>query len=82
MAVIIGAAFGAIVSSLVDEYLTIPYNGEVNPDLIGLNMVMYSQIFSLYKSLHLGKTPDNPWPSGEVNRVVQGVTLYTYEKEQ
>ena len=70
------------VSSLVDEYLTIPYNGEVNPDLIGLNMVMYSQIFSLYKSLHLGKTPDNPWPSGEVNRVVQGVTLYTYEKEQ
>lgn len=69
------------IKPLVDAYYTIKYEDEVNPDVIGLNMVVYAQIFSLYKSLHLGKTPDNPWPSGEVNRVVQGVTLYPYKKE-
>jgi tagatose-6-phosphate ketose/aldose isomerase len=30
------------------------------------------------KSLSLNITPDNPCPTGEVNRVVQGVTLYPY----
>lgn len=30
------------------------------------------------KSLQLGLTPDNPCPSGEVNRVVQGVTIYPF----
>lgn len=69
------------IKPLVDAYYTIDYSETVNPDIIGLNMVIYAQIFSLYKSLHLGKTPDNPWPSGEVNRVVQGVTLYPFEKE-
>ena len=69
------------IKPLVDAYYTIKYEDEVNPDVIGLNMVVYAQIFSLYKSLHLGKTPDNPWPSGEVNRVVQGVPLYPYKKE-
>ncbi len=69
------------IPELVDAYYTIKYENDVNPELIGLNMVIYAQIFSLYKSLHLGKTPDNPWPSGEVNRVVQGVILYPYTKE-
>lgn len=69
------------IPELVDAYYTIKYENDVNPELIGLNMVIYTQIFSLYKSLHLGKTPDNPWPSGEVNRVVQGVILYPYTKE-
>jgi tagatose-6-phosphate ketose/aldose isomerase len=29
-------------------------------------------------SLALGLTPDNPCPTGEVNRVVKGVTIYRY----
>ena len=70
------------IAPLVDAYLTIDYKEAVDTDLIGLNMVLYGQIFSLYKSLHLGKTPDNPWPSGEVNRVVQGVILYPYGEEK
>lgn len=37
------------------------------------------QLYSLYSSLHLGYTTDNPCPTGEVNRVVQGVTLYSYQ---
>lgn len=40
--------------------------------------VMYAQQFALCKSMHLGLSPDNPSPSGLVNRVVKGVTIYPY----
>ena len=33
---------------------------------------------AVMKSLSMGITPDNPCPTGEVNRVVKGVTLYPY----
>ncbi|XHS78467.1 tagatose-6-phosphate ketose isomerase [Burkholderiaceae bacterium UC74_6] len=35
-----------------------------------------AQLFSLNKSAALGLTPDNPFPDGTVNRVVQGVTIH------
>ncbi len=38
--------------------------------------LVVAQLISLYKSLALGMTPDNPFPGGEVNRVVKGVTIY------
>lgn len=42
----------------------------------GLPFIVYCQILSFYKSLDLNLSPDNPCPTGEVNRVVQGVTIY------
>ena len=41
--------------------------------------VLYAQILALEKSMLLGFLPDNPSPSGSVNRVVQGVTIYKFE---
>ncbi|QGM81074.1 SIS domain-containing protein [Otariodibacter oris] len=41
--------------------------------------LVIGQLYSFYSSLHLGYTTDNPCPTGEVNRVVQGVTLYSYK---
>lgn len=38
--------------------------------------VVFSQVFAFYKSQSMGITSDNPCPGGEVNRVVQGVTIY------
>ena len=38
--------------------------------------IVYCQTLAFYKALQLGVTPDNPCPGGEVNRVVQGVTIY------
>lgn len=70
------------IRALVDVYVTINYNEDTNKDLVGLNMVMYAQVLSLYKSLDLAKSPDNPWPSGLVNRVVQGVIIYPYSHEE
>lgn len=40
--------------------------------------VLYAQIFALMASVELGIEPDNPSPSGAVNRVVKGVTIYDY----
>ncbi len=40
--------------------------------------LVIGQLYSFYSSLYLGYTTDNPCPTGEVNRVVQGVTIYPY----
>lgn len=41
--------------------------------------VQYAQIFGLFLALANDLSADNPCPSGEVNRVVQGVHLYPYQ---
>jgi tagatose-6-phosphate ketose/aldose isomerase len=46
----------------------------------GLPYIVYCQVLSLFKSINANVTPDNPFPSGKVNRVVQGVTLYPLKK--
>ncbi|MGE0217758.1 SIS domain-containing protein [Mycolicibacterium sp.] len=38
--------------------------------------LVFAQYLALFTSLEYGKTPDNPFPSGELGRVVQGVTIY------
>ncbi|WP_319433716.1 SIS domain-containing protein [Mycobacterium sp. RTGN5] len=44
--------------------------------LAALPFLVFAQYLALFTALEHGKTPDNPFPSGEVNRVVQGVTIY------
>ena len=44
--------------------------------LTALPYVVVAQRFALLSSVELGLTPDNPFPSGELNRVVQGVTIH------
>lgn len=68
-------------NELVDNYVTIKYNKPMDLGLEVLNMIMYGQTFSLLKSIHTGKQPDNPWPSGMVNRVVKGVVIYPYKED-
>ena len=49
---------------------------------LALHYIVFAQLLAFYKSLHLGITPDNPCPTGEVNRVVQGVTIHPFTAEQ
>lgn len=44
----------------------------------GVVYILYAQLYALLNSLALGVTPDNPRSDGTVNRVVQGVTIYSY----
>ncbi len=52
--------------SLEDPALAVPF-------------VLVAQLLALYFSLSLGRTPDNPFPDREVNRVVQGVEIHPPE---
>lgn len=70
----------AVVESLVDYFISFENNFELDNIFLGLEFVMVGQLIALFKSLSLGVTPDNPCPSGVVNRVVKGVTLYDYTR--
>ena len=50
-----------------------------NEVLLPLQQIIFGQMLSFLKSVNLGITPDNPCPTGEVNRVVQGVILHELE---
>lgn len=52
-------------------------NGEGFATLLYL---LFPQVFALKSSIKTMVEPDNPNPSGLVNRVVQGVTIYEYDK--
>lgn len=47
-----------------------------NEVLLPLQQIIFGQMLSFLKSVNVGITPDNPCPTGEVNRVVQGVILH------
>lgn len=61
-----GAALGAP-AGLPDAWLAAAY-------------VLFAQVLSLHQSARLGLAPDNPFPDGTVNRVVQGVTVYRHDQ--
>lgn len=62
-----------------DIYIAI--NGaQVNTEFKAFNYMLVGQMFSLYNSISLGISPDNPRPDGTVNRVVKGVTLHKYTR--
>ncbi|MDX3658909.1 SIS domain-containing protein [Streptomyces sp. ID05-26A] len=56
-----------------------PVGGEVSsPSAWALVAVITAQATALACSLALDLTPDNPFPGGEVNRVVQGVVIHDF----
>ncbi len=66
------------IDALADYTLSYDINENVNNAELGLAYITFAQTLAVLKSLSLNLTPDNPCPSGEVNRVVKGVTLYPY----
>lgn len=60
-------------------YLTKGKDDISNEGFISLLYALYAQIFALKTSVKVKVEPDNPNPSGLVNRVVQGVTIYKYK---
>ena len=60
-------SFGIEGKDVPDAYLALPY-------------VIYGQTVSLLSSIKVGNKPDTPSPTGTVNRVVKGVTIYDYKK--
>lgn len=68
------------VSALVDYTVVYDLEDKNESALLGLDDILFAQTLAVLKSLSMGITPDNPCPTGEVNRVVKGVTLYPYTR--
>jgi tagatose-6-phosphate ketose/aldose isomerase len=62
-----------------DDTWQIPGVGDVEDAALALPAVVCAQLIGLHASLALGLGPDNPFPSGQVNRVVRGVRLHPLE---
>ncbi len=66
------------IEELVDYAIQINVGADMENIMLGLDFIMFAQTLAVMKSLSMGITPDNPCPTGEVNRVVKGVILYPY----
>ena len=68
----------AEVKELADYTIQFNVGDAMENVMLGLDFIMFAQTLAVMKSLSMGITPDNPCPTGEVNRVVKGVILYPY----
>ena len=66
------------IEELADYAIRINVGCDMENIMLGLDFIMFAQTLAVMKSLSMGITPDNPCPTGEVNRVVKGVILYPY----
>lgn len=63
----------------LDYHLNINTEKIKNKNFINLLYLLFAQIFALKASIKTNISPDNPNPSGKVNRVVKGVNIYEYK---
>lgn len=68
------------IAGLVDYAFSFDLKEEHDNMFLGFDYIIAAQILALFKSLSYDITPDNPCPSGEVNRVVKGVIIHPYTK--
>ena len=59
-----------------DRSWQLPDAADLADAALAIPAVLCAQLLALHSSLALGLTADNPFPSGEVNRVVQGVRIH------
>ena len=63
-------------SSSADDTWFVSGVEDVEDVAASLPFVLVAQLLALDLSLALGRTPDDPFPDNQVNRVVQGVTIH------
>lgn len=66
------------IEELADYTVQYGVGADMENVMLGLDFITFAQTLAVLKSLSMGITPDNPCPTGEVNRVVKGVILYPY----
>lgn len=77
---VIAAEENAEIEKLSDNFISLADQTVKADEIFNvLDYVVTAQILSLLNSIKYGVTPDDPSPSGDVNRVVEGVTIYPYK---
>ncbi|MTC58013.1 Putative tagatose-6-phosphate ketose/aldose isomerase [Providencia rustigianii] len=82
-AMVIGVTASPSNSFSKENFIYIPKMEQCSDAALLFPYLMLAQAFAFHSSIALGNTPDNPSPTGEINRVVQGVTIYpfSYQKD-
>ena len=62
--------------SFTDYYISLNNEGRYVNTFLGLEFVLVGQLLGMLKAIEEGNTPDNPCTTGQVSRVVHGVTIY------
>lgn len=62
------------------DYFQIPNLTDADDAELIFPFLLFSQIYAFTRSHEFGIGPDNPCPSGEVNRVVRGVNIYPFNR--
>lgn len=75
----VSAREDAKIDELSDLHINLGLEDKYENGQLALGFIVVAQALSMLYSLKLGLTPDNPCPTGEVNRVVKGVTIYEVE---
>lgn len=68
------------VRKYVDYFVSFDNAANYNNAFLGLEYINVAQTLATLKSIKMGLGPDNPCPTGEVNRVVKGVIIHPYSK--
>lgn len=76
---VVSSVMNEEIKNMVDFYYCFNNETAVCNAFTGLEYIAVAQLIAFFKSLSYEITPDNPCPSGEVNRVVKGVTIYPYK---
>ncbi|KRW57056.1 sugar isomerase [Aeromonas allosaccharophila] len=63
------------------EHIYLPATLHGDDAQLAFCYLLYAQYYAFHTSLGLGISPDNPCPTGQVNRVVQGVNIYPFHQE-
>jgi tagatose-6-phosphate ketose/aldose isomerase len=64
------------IPSELGHAIVLPGLSGLGDSSVALAYLVFAQYLALFTSLEYGKTPDNPFPAGEVSRVVRGVKIY------
>lgn len=62
------------------DVVVLPGLDGLDDSTVAVAYLVFAQYLALFTSLEYQKTPDNPFPAGEVSRVVKGVTIYPMER--
>jgi tagatose-6-phosphate ketose/aldose isomerase len=64
------------IPAALGDAIVLPGLDGLDDSSVALAYLVFAQYLALFTALECGKTPDNPFPDGEVSRVVRGVTIY------
>ncbi|MCJ7689638.1 MAG: SIS domain-containing protein [Clostridiaceae bacterium] len=73
---VVSDKYSSVVNDFADVYIYNSKENVLSEAFTPYNALLVAQIFALFASIKIGCTPDNPFPNGEVNRVVKGVSIH------